>query len=121
MEWIKKNIKIILICLLALCLLSKCTQSCNRANEITKLNEKIVQLDSIIDQKDSMLINIEYKNANISELLESEKRHNANFTNIATDNQTNLYDKIEKIEKEKSILLKENNKLKKQLDSIKNN
>lgn len=49
MEFIKKNWKIIVIVLLVLFSLSKCTQSCNRASDITKQEMKINSLDSTIN------------------------------------------------------------------------
>lgn len=46
MEKIKKNWQIILIIVLILFSMSKCTTSCNRGGEIKKLNNKIEQMDS---------------------------------------------------------------------------
>lgn len=55
MEFIKKNWKIIVIALLVLFSLSKCTQSCNRASEISKKEIKVNELDSTINVlKDSI-------------------------------------------------------------------
>lgn len=46
MTWIKKNWQIILIVLLAIFGLSKCTQSCNRQGKFDKLQKEYNSLDS---------------------------------------------------------------------------
>lgn len=46
MKWIKKNWQIILIVLLAIFGLSKCTQSCNRQGKFDKLQREYNSLDS---------------------------------------------------------------------------
>lgn len=48
MESIKKNWKNILIVLLVLFSLSKCTQSCNRATTVDEVKKEAVSKDSII-------------------------------------------------------------------------
>lgn len=45
-EKIKKNWQVILICILVLFGMNKCTVSCNRQGEIDRLNAQIEQLDS---------------------------------------------------------------------------
>lgn len=45
-EKIKKNWKVILICILVLFGMNKCTVSCNRQYEIDRLNMQIVHMDS---------------------------------------------------------------------------
>lgn len=47
-EKLKKNWKTILIVLLALFSLNKCTVSCNRGQKLTKANKELVQKDSSI-------------------------------------------------------------------------
>ena len=57
MEQIKKNWKIILIIVLAVFSLSKCTQSCNRASMANKLEIEINNKDSVIKTlKDSCTV-----------------------------------------------------------------
>lgn len=57
MEQIKKNWKIILIIVLAVFSLSKCTQSCNRACMANKLETEINNKDSVIKTlKDSCTV-----------------------------------------------------------------
>ena len=46
-EKIKKNWQVILICVLVLFGMNKCTVSCNRQGEIDKLNVQIEQMDSM--------------------------------------------------------------------------
>lgn len=48
MEWIKAHIREIVIVLLVLFSLSKCTQSCNRATEIDQKTMEIAALDSTL-------------------------------------------------------------------------
>ena len=48
MEWIKVHIREIVIVLLVLFSLSKCTQSCNRATEIDQKTMEIAALDSTL-------------------------------------------------------------------------
>lgn len=48
MEWIKAHIREIVIVLLVLFSLSKCTQSCNRATEIDQKTMEITALDSTL-------------------------------------------------------------------------
>ena len=52
MEQIKKHWKNILLVILLLFSLSKCTQSCNRAGEIDKITTETTQ---VINQKDSTI------------------------------------------------------------------
>lgn len=48
MDWIKQNWKIIVIVLLAIFSLSKCTQSCNRSTTINQKDIEIAALDSTV-------------------------------------------------------------------------
>ena len=51
MKFIKKHIKEILIALFALFALNKCTQSCNRGQEVEKQASLIVNKDSCINKQ----------------------------------------------------------------------
>lgn len=103
-EWIKKNWKICLMCLFVLLWVSKCSQSCSR-NQIIKQNEiTINKQDSIIKAKDSVLHDLNMKYESTELLLNSERNHTANFSNIATDNQTSLINKIQELEKNNTYL-----------------
>lgn len=57
-EKIKKHWKEILIVLLALFGLNKCTQSCNRDNKLTKANTELYSKDSIIKVYDDSIKNL---------------------------------------------------------------
>ena len=136
-EKIKQHWKVILICLLTIMFMSKCSTSCSRGKEIEKQANMIAALDSTIIYKDSiireMTFDLDMKNA----LLDSEKSHNNNFTSIASDNQAELMKKVYNLTEENTklkednkrqktlinALSKENEILKAQLDStlIKNN
>ena len=136
-EKIKQHWKVILICLLAIMFMSKCSTSCSRGKEIERQTNTIAVLDSTIISKDSiireMTFDLDKKNA----LLDSEKSHNNNFTSIASDNQAELMKRVYNLTEENTklkednkrqktlinALSKENEILKAQLDStlIKNN
>ena len=48
MDWVKQNWKLIVIIILVLFSLSKCTQSCNRATDIENKQAQIEIMDSIL-------------------------------------------------------------------------
>lgn len=58
LDKIKKNWKTILIIVLILFSLNKCTQSCNRQSKIDKQNVKIEQLDSTLQEKNSEIVSL---------------------------------------------------------------
>ena len=113
-EKIKQYWKVILICLLAIMFMSKCSTSCSRGKEIERQANTIAVLDSTIISKDSvireMTFELDMKNA----LLASEKSHNSNFTSIASDNQAELMKKVYNLTQE-NTKLKEDNKRQKSL------
>ena len=55
MKFIKKNWKIILIVLLVIFSLNKCTVACNRSHTIDNQSTEIVKKDSIIKSKSDSL------------------------------------------------------------------
>ena len=55
---IKKNWKIILIIVLTIFSLNKCTQSCNRQTKIDEQTVKIEQLDSTLQDKNSEIVSL---------------------------------------------------------------
>lgn len=65
MEYIKKNWKVIVIVLLTLFSLSKCTTSCSRGTEIDRLNLELTKKDSIIIERNC---EIDTLHTNIREL-----------------------------------------------------
>ncbi len=58
LDKIKKNWKIILIVILLLFGLNKCTQSCNRQTKIDEQTTKIEQLDSALQKKNSEVVSL---------------------------------------------------------------
>lgn len=58
LDKIKKNWKIILIVILIVFGLNKCTQSCNRQTKIDKQKVKIEQLDSTLQDKNSEIVSL---------------------------------------------------------------
>jgi len=117
-EYIKDNWKIILIILLLLFGVSKCTSSCNRGNQIDKLNYQIVQMDSIITSN-----GIEIEKMNIK--LDDAKSSIDSYKGIATGNQRDLVDKISSLTEENrnltnkvNSLSKENKKLNEKINEL---
>lgn len=80
MEKIKKNWHIIVIVILLLFGMSKCTQSCNRSTEINKINTTIEQKDSLIKVLEDSVVTLNHKidllsndKSNQEKLIESQK------------------------------------------------
>ena len=123
METIKKNWKIILIVLLILFGMNKCTVSCNRSTTINKQQVELLQKDSIIKtQADSLkLFAIRW---------DENKKGQENYQNLATGTKQELTDiigemkntistmtnKIQSLTNENNQLKKENKQLKEQLN-----
>ena len=111
---IKQHWKVILLCLLAVLWMNRCSVACSRESKIEKLEDQVEQRDSLLSKRDSiireMTFELDMKNA----LLVSEKSHNNNFTSIASDNQAVLMKKIYKLSEE-NTKLKEDNKRHKNL------
>ena len=122
MEFIKKKWKVILIALLVIFSLNKCTVACNRSNVIDKQTIEIVQKDSIIKSKSDSLniLKIRWDDAQQSQ---------STYQGIAIGNQQNLLNEIESLNSalktykyhinnlinQNTKLIKENKKLKEQL------
>lgn len=80
MEKIKKNCHIIVIALLLLFGMSKCTQSCNRSTEINKNITTIEQKDSLIKVLEDSIVTLNHNidllsndKSNQEKLIESQK------------------------------------------------
>lgn len=123
MEFIKKNWKIILIVLLIVFSLNKCTVACNRDTKINKQQIELVQKDSIIKaQADSL-------NA-FSIRWEENQKGQANYQNLAIGTKEELVNtigdmkntiefmtnKIQTLTNENNSLKRENKQLKDQLN-----
>lgn len=101
---IKRNWKNILLIVLILFSVSKCTSSCTRGRQIDRLNYQIVQMDSIIHVN-----GIELDKLNMR--LDDAQTSIDSYKGIATGNQRDLVDKV-------SILTEENKQLKSQVTSL---
>ena len=122
MKFIKKNWKIILIALLVIFSLNKCTVACNRRHTIDNQATEIVKKDSIIKSKSDSLniLKIRWNDAQQSQ---------STYQGIAIGNRQSLLNEIEslnnivntykdqvnKLKSQNNKLIKENNKLKEQL------
>ena len=123
MEFIKKHWKEILIGLLIVFSLNKCTVACNRDTKINKQQIELVQKDSIIKEKTDSLkvLNIRWTDlqSNKSDLvgvaLDTKQELSNQVHNLESDNIL-LNNKIKKLESENSNLRKENKQLKDQLN-----
>lgn len=104
MEKIKKYWKEILIGLLVIFCLNKCTTSCSRGRTIKKQNIEIVKKDSIIKvQSDSLnILKIRWTDAQTSQ--------NA-YQGIAMGNQQELVNQVNKLQSENDDLQVKNNGL----------
>lgn len=124
MEKIKKYWKEILICLLIIFGLNKCTVACNRDSKINKQNIELVQRDSIIKvQTDSLnILNVRWDEnqkgqANYQNLATGTKQDLENQVTQLTSENNNLNDKINQLISEINKLKKENSQLKEQLNN----
>ena len=123
MNYIKKHWKEILIALLVVFSLNKCTVACNRDTKISKQQIELVQKDSIIKvQTDSLKA--------FSIRWEENQRGQANYQNLAVGTKEELVNtigemkntiefmtnKIQMLTNENTQLKKENKQLKEKLN-----
>ena len=111
-ENIKQHWKVILICLLTMMLMSKCTTSCSRGKEIERQAKTIEVLDSTITAKDSLIRELMFDISMKEGLLDAADKHSENFTSIASDNQLILLEKVSKLSNENKKLADDNARLK---------
>ena len=111
-EKIKQHWKVILICLLSMMWMSKCTTSCSRGKEIERQAKTISVLDSTITSKDSVIRELMFDISMKEGLLDAADKHSENFTSIASDNQLILLDKVSKLSSENKKLSDDNVRLK---------
>ena len=93
MEWIKKHWKEVLIGLLIIFSLNKCTVACNRGNTVNELN----LTNSVLVQKVDSLTKV---NDILSVRLDDGQKSQNAYQNIATGNQKALIDSIAKLRSE---------------------
>ena len=117
---VKRNWKNILLILLLLFSLSKCTSSCNKQRQINKMEYQIVQMDSVITSN-----GIELDKLNMR--LDDAKTSIDSYKGIATGNQQELVNKVSELTQENknlqnkvNSLNKENANLRKEIDELKN-
>lgn len=111
-EKIKQHWKVILLCLLTMMWMSKCTTSCSRGKEIERQAKTINVLDSTITSKDSVIRELMFDISMKEGLLDAADKHSENFTSIASDNQLILLDKVSKLSSENKKLSDDNARLK---------
>lgn len=119
-DYIKRNWKNILLIILLLFSLSKCTSSCTRGRTIDRLNYQIVQMDSIITSNGIEL-------DKLSTRLDDAQNSINNYKGIATGNQQELVNKVTSLTDENkqlkgqvNSLTKENTKLNKKISELEN-
>lgn len=117
---IKRNWKNILLIVLILFSVSKCTSSCTRGRQIDRLNYQIVQMDSVIHAN-----GIELDKLNMR--LDDAQTSIDSYKGIATGNQRDLVDKVSTLTEENkqlknqvTSLTKENTKLNKKISELEN-
>lgn len=122
MNKVKQYWKEGLIALLVIFSLNKCTQSCNRANEIDKQKIEIFEKDSILKLKSDSLyvLNIRWSDAKNNQstyqgIALNTKQTLIDSINILKKDKNTLIDKIKKVELENNNLKKENKQLKDQI------
>ena len=119
MEYIKKNWKIILIAILVVFSLNKCTVACNRDTKLNKQAIELVKKDSIIKtQSDSLnILKVRWDDAqtNKNDLVGvalNTKQELANQVNQLTNDNNSLSQKVNSLTTENNKLKKENKELK---------
>lgn len=111
-EKIKQHWKVILICLLAMMWMSKCTTGCSQERTINSLKTELHQKDSINTAKDSIIREMGFALDKNNALLESAESHNINFTSMASSSQAELLKKIYNLTEENTKLKEENKRQK---------
>lgn len=124
MEFIKKNWKNILIVLLVVFSLNKCTVACNRDTKINKQQTELVQKDSIIKaQYDSLnILKVRWNDAQTNKndlvgVAMNTKQELVNQVNQLNGENLILSQKVNQLTSEVNKLNKENKKLKDQLNN----
>lgn len=124
MEFIKKNWKTILIVLLVVFSLNKCTVACNRDSKIDKQQTELVQKDSIIKaQYDSLnILKVRWNDAQTNKndivgVALNSKQELTNQVNQLNSENSTLTQKVNKLTSEVNKLNRENKKLRDQLNN----
>lgn len=80
-EKIKKNWKVIVIILLTLMFMGKCTQSCNRDDKVKKLTLELAQRDSMIQKLNLEIMQNESDITSLEDLNNLLKENNKSMEN----------------------------------------
>lgn len=96
-DTLKKNWKNILLILLVIFSMSKCTSSCSKGRQIDRLEYQIVQMDSVITANGIELDKLNTRLGDAQTSIDSYK-------GIATGNQRELVDRISQLTEEKRQL-----------------
>lgn len=112
MEFIKKHWKEILLALLIVFSLNKCTVACNRDTKINKLQTEIIQKDSIINkQKEDLdVLKIRWADA---------MSNQSTYQGLALGTKKELLDSINILQTEKHLMYEKNRKLELEINNIK--
>jgi len=124
MKFIQKNWKTILIVLLVVFSLNKCTVACNRDSKIDKQQTELVQKDSIIKaQYDSLnILKVRWNDAQTNKndivgVALNSKQELTNQVNQLNSENSTLMQKVNKLTSEVNKLNRENKKLRDQLNN----
>lgn len=90
MQFVKKHIKEILIVILLLFGMQKCTQSCNRQGEIDNLEVQYRQLDSICDIQIADIINLQKDTSNYLDIIRMYQKFDTQRNMIDSINALNI-------------------------------
>ena len=111
-EKIKQHWKVILICLLAMMWMSKCTTGCSQERTINTLKTELHQKDSVITVLNTKYDSLKTENTILNVKYDSEKSHNVDISNISKMSIDELRVKVQKLTDEIKKRTDENNRLK---------
>lgn len=110
-EKIKQHWKVILICLLAMMWMSKCTTGCSQERTINTLKTELHQKDSVNTVLNAKCDSLKTENTILNVKYDSEKSHNADISNISKMSIDELRVKVHTLTAENNKLKEENNRL----------
>lgn len=118
-EKIKKNWKNILLVLVVLFSMNKCTQSCSRQGEIDKQKIEIVSKDSINRVQKSTIDSMKIEISGLNARLGDRKEADATYAHLSKEQLDNKDTQIKQLSVKLQKALIENNELKKQIKELK--
>lgn len=89
-EFFSKNLKVILIVILLLFGMQKCTQSCNRQGKIVVLTERVQYLDSVIDVRNHTITLLERDTMDYLNQIKMYQKFDARRSVTDSINEVNL-------------------------------